>query len=95
MLITICTNVVTDPLLSLSFPFAKTKNKNQIFSKLVVQKREIFLLSVCCECALLQRHAEFSRLLQKHFLISFSYSCHGFMLLLTWNAYRGNHRPPL
>ena len=38
------TNLAAKLLLSLFCPFIETKNKNKIFSKLVVWKREIVLL---------------------------------------------------
>ena len=40
------TELVTNSLLYFFCPFLKTKNKNPVFSKLVVWQREIFLFSV-------------------------------------------------
>ena len=43
MIVTIISsNLVTNSLLSLFCPFIETKNKNQVFSKLVVWQREIY-----------------------------------------------------
>ena len=44
MVIIIPTNLFTSWLSSPSFPFAITKNKNEIFSKLVIWKQKLFLL---------------------------------------------------
>ena len=66
------TNVDPNSLLSLFFPFKETKNKNKIFTKLVVWFRQIVLLFVLKSHTLLQRYAEFNKLLQKNFLTCYS-----------------------
>ena len=45
----ILTDLVTNLFLSTSCPFLQTRNKNLVFSKLVVLQREIFLFFVCSE----------------------------------------------
>ena len=53
------TNLVTNSLSSLFFSFVETKNKNQIFRKLVIWQRK---KNYAVSHALLERHAEFNRL---------------------------------
>ena len=53
------TNLVTNSLLFLFCPFIETKNKNQVFSKLVVWQQGIVCFLFISSRALLQRYAKF------------------------------------
>ena len=59
----VSTFLVTNSLLSFFCPFVEAKNKNQIFSKLMIWLREILIFLVIASRALLQSYAEFNRLL--------------------------------
>ena len=74
------TRLVTNSLLFLFCSFVETKNNNQLSSKLVVWYRETFLFLFMVSRALLQRYAEFNRLLWKDFLTCYSCSYYSCML---------------
>ena len=57
------TDLVTNLLLFSFCPFLKTKNKNQVLSKLVIWQREIFLFLFITTRVLLQIHIEFNKVL--------------------------------
>ena len=59
---------------SLVYLFVETKDKNEIFSKLVIWQQEIFLFLFIASCAVLWRYAEFNRVLKKDFLTCYSCS---------------------
>ena len=69
----ILTDLVTNSLLSSLCPFLQTKNKNQVFSKLLVRYREIFLFFVYSE----SRYTSKPCRIQQTFIKEFSayYSC--------------------
>ena len=73
-------NLATNSLLSLFCLFVETNNKNQIFTKLVIWQREIFYFLFIASSALLQRYAEFNRLLKKDFLTCYSCSYYNSMV---------------
>ena len=56
---------ITNLLLSSLCPFLQTKNKNQIFSKLVVWYRKIFLFLSIASRALLENHVEFRNFIEE------------------------------
>ena len=52
------TNLVTNSLLHLFWPFLETKNKDQIFNQLVVRNGKYFCFLFIVNHALLQTHVE-------------------------------------
>ena len=62
------TNLVTNSLLSFVCPFVETKNNNQISASWWSGNEKYFCLLLIASRALLQRYAEFNRLLKTIFL---------------------------
>ena len=65
-------NLVTNSLLSLVCPFVEIKNKNQISSSWWSGNEKYFCALFMASRALIQRYAEFNRLLWKDFLKCYS-----------------------
>ena len=64
----------------LCMTFIETKSKNEIFSNMVVWNEKWFCFLFIASRALLQRYAEFNRLLEKDFLTCYSNSYYSFMV---------------
>ena len=74
------TNLVTK--LSSFYHFLDIRNKNFVFSKLVVYSNEkYFCFLFIASCALLESHAKCNRLLLRNFLTCYSCSYYSFMIL--------------
>ena len=91
----ISTNLVTSLLSSRFCPFIETKNKNQIFSKLVVLKREVSLLFVYREsrstskvCRVQQIYRKRIFLLVLQFIYYYTYYTYNIIRIICLYYYR-------